>query len=235
MHRGYIKLWRKSFDSGLHKDHNTWILWIYILCNVTNKEIDIHINGKTEHLIPGQMLTGRKVLAEETGLSQQEIRTSLKKLKKYENLTNKTTNRYSILSIINWSVYQQDQIISNQQPNQQLTNSQPTVNHKQEVKNVKNVKNTHKACAWPSDFSLTDKMKTYAIDKGIASNKVNAFFDDFRDWAAAKGATYKDWQAAFRTRVGKAPEYGKQFMGENSEEKEKSNKKLQEYLKRAAL
>jgi hypothetical protein len=82
------------------------------------------------------------------------------------------------------------------------------------VNKVKKVKNTNnRARAWPKDFCLTEKMRSYAINKGIV--KVDAFFDDFKDWAAAKGATYKDWQAAFRTRIGKAPEYGKQFMGEN--------------------
>jgi hypothetical protein len=76
-------------------------------------------------------------------------------------------------------------------------------------------------------------MRSYAINKGIV--KVDAFFDDFRDWAAAKGATYKDWQAAFRTRIGKAPEYGKQFMGEDSEEKQKTNDKLREYRRQEGL
>jgi len=90
-----------------------------------------------------------------------------------------------------------------------------------------------KECAWPKDFTLTEKMRSYAKTKGIV--KVDAFFDDFKDWAAAKGATYKDWQAAFRTRVGKAPEYGKQFMGENSEEREKTNAKLAEYRRQEAL
>ena len=75
-------------------------------------------------------------------------------------------------------------------------------------------KNTKKksACAWPKDFSLTNKMRCYAVDNGIAPGMVDAFFDDFRDRADAKGAIYKDWGAAFRMRVRKAQEYGKQFL-----------------------
>jgi hypothetical protein len=78
-------------------------------------------------------------------------------------------------------------------------------------------KNTQKktACVWPKDFILTDEMKIYAINKGINPEKVDAFFDDFRNWADQNEKTYKDWKAAYRTRIGKAPEYGKQFMGEN--------------------
>jgi len=81
-------------------------------------------------------------------------------------------------------------------------------------KDTNKKKNTKKkkTCVWPKDFVLTNEMKTYAVDKGVAPEKVRAFFDDFRNWAEAKGATYRDWNAAFRTRVGKAPEYGKQFL-----------------------
>ena len=55
-------------------------------------------------------------------------------------------------------------------------------------------------------------MKEYAIKKGIIPDKLDLFFEDFKNWAESKGATYKDWNAAFRARVLKAPEYGKQFM-----------------------
>ena len=65
---------------------------------------------------------------------------------------------------------------------------------------------------WPSDFILTDKLKDYAIKNGIAPNKVCAFFEDFHNWADQNEKKYKVWEAAFRTRVGKAPEYGKQYM-----------------------
>ena len=54
-------------------------------------------------------------------------------------------------------------------------------------------------------------MRHFAIDRGIAEKSVDAFFDDFRDWAIAKGVKYKNWEAAFRVRVNKAPEFGKQF------------------------
>jgi hypothetical protein len=89
------------------------------------------------------------------------------------------------------------------------TNTDANTNTQKEEKNKKK---KSVACVWPSDFILTDVMKTYAIDKGINPKKVDAFFDDFKNWADQNEKTYKDWTAAFRTRVGKAPEYGKQFL-----------------------
>jgi phage replication O-like protein O len=70
----------------------------------------------------------------------------------------------------------------------------------------------NRAVLWPKDFHLTEKMRAYAVSKGIDEKKLDDFFQDFQDWAESKGATYKNWEAAFRTRVNKAPEYGKQFM-----------------------
>jgi hypothetical protein len=86
------------------------------------------------------------------------------------------------------------------------------------------------ACAWPENFCLTDEMRGYAVDKGIDPEKIDAFFEDFRDWALSKGATYKDWAAAFRTRVSKAPEYGKQYMIDNLKSK-KSRQQIMENLR----
>jgi hypothetical protein len=55
-------------------------------------------------------------------------RTCLKNLKKSKKITIKTTNKYSIITIVNWDTYQNDQDIANHQTNQQLTNNQPTTN-----------------------------------------------------------------------------------------------------------
>ena len=82
-----------------------------------------HIDTIGRQRVPiraGQFPFGRKKAAEETGLSQQVIRTCLKKLKKYENLTIKTTNKYSIITICNWDVYQGEEI--SKQPADQPTN-----------------------------------------------------------------------------------------------------------------
>jgi hypothetical protein len=164
MHRGYIKLWRKSFDSGLHRDHKTWALWTYILCQATYKEIDININGEIVHLIPGQMITGRKKLAKELHMSERGIRTRLNHLKNYGNLTIKTTNRFSIINVINWNVYQQDESQNDQPNDQQATSKRPASDHKQEVKKVKKEKNKD----YTDDFLKFWKAYPKKIGKGAA-------------------------------------------------------------------
>jgi hypothetical protein len=141
MRQGYIKLWRKSLDAGWLKNHKLWVFWSYCLMKATYKECDVIIGLQTISLNPGQFIFGRKKAALETKLSEQEIRSIMDFLKKAGNLTIKTTNKFSIISIVNWDTYQGDEIENNQQSNKPLTNKQPTTNHIQEYKEVKKISN----------------------------------------------------------------------------------------------
>lgn len=69
---------------------------------------------------------------------------------------------------------------------------------------------------WPKNFEMSEEMKKYAVENGIDILKTKLFFEDFHQWALAREAKYKNWEAAFRGRVLKAPEYGKQFMAEKT-------------------
>jgi hypothetical protein len=144
VHRGYIKLWRKIFDSGIQHDPATFMLWIWILCNVTRKPLNYIARGQKIRLEPGELIVGRKKLSKELMVSEQSIRTCIKNLKNWENLTIRSTNRFSIIKVINWELYQEQETQINQQINQELTSSQPAANHKTRSKEVKNVKNRTK-------------------------------------------------------------------------------------------
>lgn len=80
----------------------------------------------------GQLVTSRGQLAEETGLSQMQVRTTLDKLQKAGFLTKCTTSKYTIVTICNYDYYQQKQdgCDDGEQPtdNQQTTSKQPTDN-----------------------------------------------------------------------------------------------------------
>ena len=100
MNGKWIKMFTKFLNWEWYKDQNTKSLFIHCLLKANWKD------GKFEgHDIPrGSFVTGRKKLAQELGLSEQEIRTALKHLISTKELQ------------------------ANQQINQQLTNNQPTTN-----------------------------------------------------------------------------------------------------------
>jgi len=131
---GWIKLHRQSIENGWLQNHNLWIFWTYCLLKATHKKTTVTVGYQSVDLEEGQFVFGRDVASKDLKLSVQKIRTCLDVLEKCQNLTIKTTNRYSVITIINWHTYQSDENKNNQQNNQQLTNSQPHTRSK-EVKN----------------------------------------------------------------------------------------------------
>jgi len=84
------------------------------------------IGYQTVPLEPGQFIFGRKKAAQELGLSEKIVRTCLDTLEKAENVTIKRTNKFSIITIVNWDTYQPDADEIGQQTGQQKAFKGPT-------------------------------------------------------------------------------------------------------------
>ena len=137
---GWIKLHRKFVNWEWFSTTNMVHIFIYLLLSANHKD------GKWKGVVVkrGQMITGRKKIAEDTGISEQSVRTCLDKLKSTNEIAIKVTNKYSIITILKYDDYQTRIDDNNQQSNhldnQQLTNNQPTTNHKQEEEEGKEEK-----------------------------------------------------------------------------------------------
>ncbi|MGD0625088.1 MAG: hypothetical protein ABSB32_10260 [Thermodesulfobacteriota bacterium] len=125
MNIGWIKLYRQLITNDWLKNKNVCIFWIYCLLKAVHEPTKAIIGFQEVNLEPGQFIFGRRKAAEETGLSEREIRTSQGFCKKAGNLTIKTTNKFSILSIVNWDTYQNPKIENDQQNDQQVTSKRP--------------------------------------------------------------------------------------------------------------
>jgi hypothetical protein len=134
---GWIKLHRKFIEWGWYKTPYMTQLFIHLLL-IANRESKMWQGVEVKR---GQIITGRKKISEDTGISEQTIRTCFERLKSTNELTIKSTNKFSIITITNYDNYQNttDKINQqiNQDANQQSTNNQPTTNHKQEYKEIK--------------------------------------------------------------------------------------------------
>ena len=135
MQRGYVKLWRKALDSGLLQNGPAWQLFGYLLLRATHKPYRTIVGGVVCELVPGEVVFGRSKAAADLGLGEQQIRTALNLLKKMKIATSRSTNKFTVVSLVNWHNYQDEQAAANQQTNQPVTSTQPAVNHKQEFKN----------------------------------------------------------------------------------------------------
>ena len=126
---GWVKLWRKSLDSDVFQNPKVFMFWCYCLMKASHKEYNALVGYQQVPLKPGQFIFGLKKAKKESGLSIQTLRTCLKCLVNLGNLTTKPTTKYSLISVVNWEVYQSDKISSNTQTNKQLTIKQHSTNN----------------------------------------------------------------------------------------------------------
>lgn len=138
MNRGWFPLHRKIFESDVWAHPTARIVWIYILGTVAYKPVKLSARYQCVTLEPAQMLTSRAVIAAKCRLSERETRTAIKYLISTNRVTIKATKRFTIITVVNWPLYRDAQIGSDQQNDQQnahqVTNRRPTGDHIQELK-----------------------------------------------------------------------------------------------------
>lgn len=117
------------------------VLFLHLLLKANHEDA----NWRGNEIRRGQTITSIQNLADETGLSVQNVRTGLRKLQLTGEITCKPTSKFTLITVENYTKYQactndaNTQI--NTQPNKRLTNNQQTTNNKQEEKEYKKNKN----------------------------------------------------------------------------------------------
>ena len=145
---GWIKLHRKMINWEWYQDKNVKELFVHLLLTVNHKDQ----KWQGIEIKRGQRLTSLEHLSKEINLSIMQIRTALNKLKSTNEITVKTTNKYTIITIVKYDNYQYqdafDNIQNNIQINNQITNKQQTNNNQittnnndNNINNEKNEKN----------------------------------------------------------------------------------------------
>ncbi len=163
----FIILHRKIIEWQWYQDWNTMRLFIHLLLKANHKTWF----WQGTEVKRWQHITGRKILSKDLWLTEQQVRTSLKKLEKSWNITSKTTNKNSIIEIINYNDYQQD--------NQQITNKQPTDNQ-QVTTNNNNNKDNNNNNKISSEITVATKVATLNLESVIKKNiNLKYFIDNY--------------------------------------------------------
>ena len=112
---GFIIIPRSFINWEWYHDNNTKSLFIHIIAKASFKE------DKWQGIAikRGQLVTSLESLSRETSLSIQNIRTSLKKLLKSNDITIKSTSKNLVITVLSYDTYQgtNKQITTNQQEN----------------------------------------------------------------------------------------------------------------------
>jgi uncharacterized phage protein (TIGR02220 family) len=132
---GYIKLHRAVRGTAIAQHPEYFAAWVHLLCMASHKPHQQIVGTKVVDLQPGQLVFGRQRFSATTGISENKVRASLSVLKDLRMITSKSHAKFSVITITNWSKYQESAPANNQHS----TSTQPALNHEQEgSKNGKN-------------------------------------------------------------------------------------------------
>jgi hypothetical protein len=129
---GFVKLHRAVRGTAIAQHPEYFAAWVHILCMATHKTRHQVVGTKIVDLEPGDLVFGRHKFSATTGISENKVRSALKVMTGLGMITSKSHAKFSVISITNWTKYQ-DQSPAN---NQQATSKPPASNHEQEcIKN----------------------------------------------------------------------------------------------------
>lgn len=140
---GWVKVHRKLVEWEWYKDSAMVHLFIHLLLNASNRDC----KWKGVDIKRGQVVIGRKKLSADTGISEKKIRICLERLKTANVTDSEATNKFTIITILNYNEYQVNEEAdgqrNSQQNGQQRASKGPAKGQKratsEEGKEVKNI------------------------------------------------------------------------------------------------
>ena len=126
---GWILLHRKLLENPVvMKDADHLAIWIYLLLKASHQEHDIWFGKKRITLEQGQLITGRKRIADDLRISESKVQRVLKLFESEHQIEQQVNSRNRLISIENWECYQKSEQQSEQQVNNKRTTSEQQVN-----------------------------------------------------------------------------------------------------------
>ena len=135
---GFIKLHRKFLNWQWYTEPNVMRVFLHLLLKATFKEF----KWKEENISKGQVVVGRK------------------KLERSGEITVKSTNKYSVITIRKWDFFQNEKSsFANKSPtnSRQIANKSPHMNNKKNVNKYSNAPGRERENS-SIDFSLLDQI-----------------------------------------------------------------------------
>lgn len=124
MNTGWIKIYRSLLYWEWADVPEMVALWVRLIIRATHEDTQWH--GVT--ISRGQIVTTTAKLAAESGLSPQQVRTCLDRLKASNQINTQTTNKYTIITICKYEAYQETETTEQQTNGKQTTRKQQTNN-----------------------------------------------------------------------------------------------------------
>ena len=175
--------------------------------------VDVTVGYQRIRLEPGQFIFGRIQAARELKMTERQIRTCQTSLISTGNVSVKTTNKYSIITVVNWHSYQSVTTDNDSQnvtpPARQASSNRPQTRSK-EVKNIKPiVAPLLPICeAWKAFTEMREKIKKPMTGRAmelIASKLVSLQNQGHDPVAVLENSIINSWQGVHPLKHGQTP------------------------------
>lgn len=190
MGKGYIAVFRQLTEWGWYKDLPVCKLWLHILLRANYKPLVF----MGERLERGQFVTSLPTLAAETGLSVQQVRTALGKLKKTGEITVATNHHYTTITVVGYDKFQSS--VDDENEKEQQTDNRPITDHQQtdnrQITDNQQQEKERKKEIREEELKERKKRTPPAVD--LAERYREPVLSAARDWLAYKrerGESYK--------------------------------------------
>ena len=178
----YIKLHRKFLEWEWYRNEHTKNLFIHCLLKANWKESKFEGNV----IQRGSFVSSIDILANETGLTSDEVRTAIKHLICTGEITKQSTNKYTVFSVVNYDLYQP---ISQAEPKQAPSYSQSIPNNRRN-KEYKEINNICAPESHDSNFDKEDQLqKDFEIIYALYPKKrgKTVAFTNYKQWVSKAG------------------------------------------------
>lgn len=199
MAEGWIKLHRKIMEWEWWGDPLMLKVWLQLL-------FDANFEPKRWRGVlvdRGQLVYGREKYAKKCGISVKQLRTCMERLKTANQVAIKRASRFSLVTLIQYDVYQIADSEGASITASETSRSGPEKGHKRatpkEVKNISTIVDIGRTNSEESKRPTLEEVTAYCNER---NNKVDPqkWIDHYASngWKVGKNPM-KDWQAAVRT------------------------------------
>lgn len=178
-------------------------IFIWCLLKASHKEHEQLIGLQKITLQPGQFIYGRLKASKELKIKESTVNKYMRWLKDDEIINIKSNNKFSVITIVNWALYQFEDEENNSKSNSNVTTKEQQRNTNKNVKNVKNDKNKDICGASPQKHKFIpptlEEIKVYCQERNNNVDPERFFnFYESKNWMVGKNKMSK-WKAAIST------------------------------------
>lgn len=136
---GWIRVHRKIINEPWFNKSEYVHLWLYLLLKANHKDQEIFVGNEKVLVKRGQLLTSRHKLSEVVHIQENKIYRILKCFENEHQIEQHKTRKYTVISILNYDMYQKSEQDNEQQMNNKRTTDEQQMNTNNNDKNDNNI------------------------------------------------------------------------------------------------